>query len=130
MPMRKDTVLRISIDEYDAVLPLSKLPELPRQNIRKIFKMLYDPRNRYYEEAQNVPAAIDAWRQASLRAWENASKRYTDGWRLVNKHSRSKESIAVLARNRRLKNNVKRAKARHDRWAALQAIQAEITKGC
>ena len=44
-PMRKDNVLRISIDDYYAEILLTKLPELPRKNIRKIFTLLHDPRN-------------------------------------------------------------------------------------
>ena len=43
--MRKDNVLRISIDDYYAEILLTKLPELPRKNVRKIFTLLHDPRN-------------------------------------------------------------------------------------
>lgn len=121
--------LHISIDEYEAEIPLRTLPQLPQRNIRKILKMLYDPCNRFCAEVREVPADIDGWVLASKHAWEDASRQYTNGWKLVNKRSRTKESIAILAENRRLKNEVKRAKARYDRWAALQALNIEIMKG-
>lgn len=124
-----DELLRISIDEYVAVILLDKLPELPRQNIRKILKMLYSPRNYFRADTQYLSPAIDRHVQATKHAWEEASQQYTNGWKLVNKRSRTKESIEILAENRRLKNEVKRAKARYDRWAALQTINDEIKKG-
>lgn len=127
--MRKDNVLRISIDDYYAEILLTKLPELPRKNIRKIFTLLHDPRNLFCADASCVAESIRAWVQASKRAWENSSRQYTNEWRLVNRRSRSAKNLEILKNNRRLKNNVKRAKAWHDRWVALQAMQAEIEKG-
>lgn len=127
--MRKDNVLRISIDDYYAEILLTKLPELPRKNVRKIFTLLHDPRNLFYDDASGVAESISAWVQASKRAWEGTSRQYTNEWRLVNRRSRSVKSLEILKNNRRLKNNVKRAKARHDRWVALQAILAETKKG-
>ena len=127
--MRKDNVLRISIDDYYAEILLTKLPELPRKNIRKIFTLLHDPRNLFCADAACVAESISAWVQASKRAWENSRRQYTNEWRLVNRRSRSAKNLEILKNNRRLKNNVKRAKARHDRWVALQAMQAEIEKG-
>lgn len=127
--MRKDNVLRISIDDYYVEILLTKLPELPRKNVRKIFTLLHDPRNLFCADASCVAESISAWVQASKRAWENASRQYTNEWRLVNRRSRSAKNLEILKNNRRLKNNVKRAKARHDRWVALQAMQAEIEKG-
>ena len=121
--MRKDNVLRISIDDYYAEILLTKLPELPRKNIRKIFTLLHDPRNLFCADASCVAESISAWVQASKRVWENSSRQYTNEWRLVNRRSRSAKNLEIL------KNNVKRAKARHDRWVALQAMQAEIEKG-
>ena len=127
--MRKDNVLRISIDDYYAEILLTKLPELPRKNVRKIFTLLHDPRNLFCADTSCVAESISAWVQASKRAWENASRQYANEWRLVNRRSRSAKNLEILKNNRRLKNNVKRAKARHDRWVALQAMQAEIEKG-
>lgn len=92
--------------------------------------MFYNPRNRFYADTQVVPAAIDNWVLVSKNAWEHASQQYTNGWRLIDKKSRSKESIAVLAENRRLKDSVKRAKAQYDRWVTLQTVNDEIMKGC
>lgn len=124
-----DELLRISIDEYDAVILLDKLPELPRQNIRKVLKMLYSPRNYFHADTPSLSPAIDRRVRATKHAWEEASRQYTNGWRLVDKKSRTKESIEILAENRRLKNEVKRAKAQYSRWAALQTINDEIKKG-
>lgn len=121
--MRKDNVLRISIDDYYVEILLTKLPELPRKNVRKIFTLLHDPRNLFCADASCVAESISAWAQASKRAWEDTSRQYTNEWRLVNRRSRSVKSLEIL------KNNVKRAKARHDRWVALQAILAETKKG-
>ena len=128
--MDKTDVLRIRIDDYDANILLEKLPKLPRRNIRKILKMLYDPSNCYYIDAQEtVPAAIDNWVTASKQNWVDASQQYTHGWRLVSQKSRTKKNLEILAENRRLKNQVKRAKAQYDRWMALQALHTEIMKG-
>ena len=76
--MRKDNVLRISIDDYYAEILLTKLPELPRKNIRKIFTLLHDPRNLFCADASCVAESIRAWVQASKRAWENSSRQYTN----------------------------------------------------
>ena len=128
--MDKPDVLRIRIDEYNAQILLEKLSELPRRNIRKILKMLYDPNNCFRADAQEtVPAAIDRWVTASKQSWMDANQQYTDGWKPVNQKSRTKKNLEILTENRRLKNQVKRTKVQYDRWVTLQMLNTEIMKG-
>ena len=109
-----DTLISMQADTFHADIYMDRLIDLPVTNIRKLFKLLH----LYRWEA--VQESKDAWKQASAD--------YVHGWRKVdNPKSRYPAVVKTLKNNGRLTRQLKAAKARHERWAKIQSIWAEIS---
>lgn len=129
--MSDPVLLRIQMGRYSARIALEGLHSLPRRNARKLLRLPHDPRNLYAGEAADLRDRLVAKTAEAERAWLDAGRDFTNGWRYVaNKRSRTEENRAILAENRRLKAAVKRAKANYDHWKAVTALHDEELKGC
>ena len=125
--MERDFI-RIRINDYAAYINLSALHTLPRSNFRRIIRMLEDPEN---QTPEDLCALGEYLREEILRRqvkWEEASRTYVNEWRLVPKSERRKKKYReILAYNRELISDVKRAKALHDKYQNLAAVFTEMT---
>lgn len=101
--MERDFI-RIRIDDYAAGINLSTIHTLPRSSFRRIVRMLVDSRNLMREDVDTL------------------------GGYLQEETSRRKEKYReILEHNRKLKSDVKQAKAMHDKYQALLAIFITMT---
>lgn len=110
-------------------LLLPKIHELPVQNLRKLFAMmLSEPRNNQ-EAIQDTELFLENIVPDSKRAWHDASVRFQQEWRLIEKPvtaRRTKKDIerdsAIRAHNDVLTRAVKKAKRQYERWVKIQAL--------
>lgn len=109
-------------DACRITLYLSKLSDLPFKNIRKLLAIMLS-------EPWHNDAAISTTDQFlkdivadSKAEWVDASRRYQNEWRLIEKPTRrrTKAEIAaaakVKAHNEELSRVLKKAKAQYERW--------------
>lgn len=107
-------------------LLLEKLCELPLANVRKLYAMMLSEPDRNAEAAATLSEYLETAIADSKAAWAQASKAYTDGWRLVpNKRSRTPAAVETLTRNKQLTRAVRRTKAQYERWVKLKTLWAE-----
>lgn len=120
-----DTLISMQADTFHADIYMDRLIDLPVTNIRKLFKLLHLYR---WENERAIDSLVPYLAQAvqeSKDAWKQASADYVHGWRKVdNPKSRHPAVVETLKNNSRL---TKAAKARHERWAKIQSIWAEIS---
>lgn len=115
-------------DTRRITLYLSKLSGLPFKNIRKLFSMMLS-------EPWNNEAAISTTDQFlkdivvdSKAEWADASRRYQNEWRLIEKPARRRTraeisaTAAIKSHNDELSRALKKAKTQHERWVNIQAI--------
>lgn len=123
-----DTLIHIQADTFRADIYMDRLIDLPVTNIRKLFKMLYSYRWENERAIDSLVPYLAGAVQESKDAWKQASADYVNGWRKVdNPKSRHPAVVETLKNNNRLTSKVKAAKARHERWAKIQSIWAEIS---
>lgn len=123
-----DTLISMQADTFHADIYMDRLIDLPVTNIRKLFKMLYSYRWENERAIDSLVPYLAGAVQESKDAWKQASADYVDGWRKVdNPKSRHPAVVETLKNNNRLTSKVKAAKARHERWAKIQSIWAEIS---
>lgn len=113
--------LHLKLGDYALTLYLDKLCDLPAGNFRKVLALI---RAASPDEAAAAAAVLYAYltsaQDTALAAWKQASRDYAAGWeRVTNTRSRRPETIAVLQKNRRLHNAVKRTKALYGRMTAM-----------
>lgn len=107
-------------------LLLEKLCELPLANVRKLYAMMLSEPDRNAEAAATLGEYLETAIADSKAAWEQASKDYQNGWRLVpNKRSRTPAAVETLTRNKQLTRAVRRTKAQYERWVKLKTLWAE-----
>lgn len=123
-----DTLIFMQADTFHADIYMDRLIDLPVTNIRKLFKMLYSYRWENERTIDSLVPYLAGAVQESKDAWKQASADYVNGWRKVdNPKSRHPAVVETLKNNNRLTSKVKAAKARHERWAKIQSIWAEIS---
>ena len=121
-----DTLVHIQADTFRADIYLDRLCDMTISNTRKLFKLMHRWENERAIDSL-VPYLAGAV-QESKDAWKQASADYVNGWRKVdNPKSRHPAVVETLKNNNRLTSKVKAAKARHERWAKIQSIWAEIS---
>lgn len=123
-----DTLISIQADTFHADIYMDRLIDLPVTNIRKLFKLLHLYR---WENERAIDLLVPYLAQAvqeSKDAWKQASADYVHGWRNVDTpKSRHPAVVETLKNNGHLTRQLKAAKARHERWAKIQSIWAEIS---
>ena len=123
-----DTLISMQADTFHADIYMDRLIDLPVTNIRKLFKLLHLYR---WENERAIDSLVPYLAQAvqeSKDAWKQAAADYVHGWRKVdNPKSRHPAVVEILKNNGRLTRQLKAAKARHERWAKIQSIWAEIS---
>lgn len=123
-----DTLISMQADTFHADIYMDRLIDLPVTNIRKLFKLLHLYR---WENERAIDLLVPYLAQAvqeSKDAWKQASADYVHGWRKVdNPKSRHPAVVETLKNNGRLTRQLKAAKVRHERWAKIQSIWAEIS---
>ena len=118
-----DTLVHIQADTFRADIYLDRLCDLTITNTRKLFKLMHrwDFDNR--QAIDRLTAHLEQAIQESEDAWKLASREFTDGWRKVsNPKSRHPAVVETLKNNNRLTRKVKAAKARHERWVKIKAL--------
>lgn len=123
-----DTLISMQADTFHADIYMDRLIDLPVTNIRKLFKLLHLYR---WENERAIDSLVPYLAQAvqeSKDAWKQASADCVHGWRKVDTpKSRHPAVVETLKNNGRLTRQLKAAKARHERWAKIQSIWAEIS---
>lgn len=123
-----DTLVHIQADTFRADIYLDRLCDLTITNTRKLFKLMHLYR---WENERAIDRLVPYLAQAvqeSKDAWKQASADYVHGWRKVDTpKSRHPAVVETLKNNGRLTRHLKAAKARHERWAKIQSIWAEIS---
>jgi len=114
------STVEIRDGEYCAVIILDTLAELPMPNIRKIFKLMkhapgWDDSLKNQLAEEQIADFLKASVTDSEASWKQASSIYTRMWRFSMER-------ASQANNRRLLADVRRTKARHDRFVRIQTI--------
>ena len=128
-----DTLISMQADTFHADIYMDRLIDLPVTNIRKLFKLLHRYR---WENERAIDSLVPYLAQAvqeSKDAWKQASADYVHGWRKVDTpkepppggggNPQKQWPPDPPAQSRQLKA----AKARHERWAKIQSIWAEIS---
>ena len=125
--MERDFI-RIRIDDYAADINLSTIHTLPRSNFRRIVRMLVDSRNLMREDVDTLGGYLQEEISRRKAKWDEASRIYVNEWKLIPRSEmRKKKYREILAHNRELKSDVKRAKAMHDKYQALLDIFITMT---
>jgi len=125
--MERDFI-RIRIDNYAADINLSTVHTLPRSNFRRVVRMLVEPRNLTSEDIDILGGYLQEEISRRKARWEEVSQIYVNEWKLVPRSEmRKKKYRETLAHNRKLKSDVKQAKAMHDKYQALLAIFITMT---
>ena len=125
--MERDFI-RIRIDDYAADINLSTIHTLPRSSFRRIVRMLTDPRNLTHEDADTLGGYLQEEVSRRKAKWDEASRVYINEWKLVPRSEmRKKKYREILEHNRKLKSDVKRAKAPHDTYQTMLAIFITMT---
>lgn len=125
--MERDFI-RIRIDDYAADINLSTIHTLPRSNFRRIVRMLADSRNSMREDVEALGGYLQEEISCRKAKWDEASRIYVNEWKLIPRSEmRKKKYREILEHNRKLKSDVKQAKAMHDKYQALLAIFITMT---
>lgn len=109
-------------------LSLPRLCEMPAKNLRKAFSMLLS-------EPWNNQGALDGLQRflpdmvvQAKADWEQASRNYQNGWRLIEPPTRRRTrqevqaDAAIRANNEALIRAVKKSKALYERWVKIQQL--------
>lgn len=115
-------------DTCRITLSLPRLCEMPAKNLRKAFSMLLS-------EPWNNQEAIDGLQRflpdmvvQAKADWEQASRNYQNGWRLIEPPTRRRTrkevqaDAAIRANNEALIRAVKKSKAHYERWVKIQQL--------
>jgi len=125
--MERDFI-RIRIDDYAADINLSTIHTLPRSSFRRIVRMLVDSRNLMREDVDTLGGYLQEEISRRKEKWDEVSRIYVNEWKLVPRSEmRKKKCREILEHNRKLKSDVKQAKAMHDKYQALLAIFITMT---
>lgn len=123
-----DTLISMQADTFHADIYMDRLIDLPVTNTRKLFKLMHRWDFDNQQAIDRLTNYLEQAIQESEDAWKLASREFTDGWRKVsNPKSRHPAVVETLKNNSRLTRQLKAAKARHERWAKIQSIWAEIS---
>lgn len=123
-----DTLMSMRAGTFHADIYMDRLIDLPVTNIRKLFKLLHLRRWENEQAIDRLVLYLARAVQESKDTWKQASADYVNGWRKVdNPKSRHPAVVETLKNNNRLTSKVKTAKTRHERWAKIQSIWAEIS---
>lgn len=122
MPLSQAEWIRIRIDQYEAEIPVSSLPEWPILKFRKLLKLIRDPGNAFPDEWERLEGRLKeglAVAGAVHRfAEECCAKRHFS----VDKKSRSAAAVWARKHNRSLEDQVKQASRQVKAWEALLKI--------
>ena len=107
---------------FRACIDLRKLHEMTNSHFRKLLRIAYTDLEENEVELDLLETYLERRCASTLEEWDKASRRFTDEWKLVNKHKRDPETLEILRHNRELKKDVARARSLHTRYQALKSI--------
>lgn len=103
--------IHIRIDNYEADISVSSLPELPAPKFRQLLKLIQDPRNTHLDEWD--------WMEERLKvSLEEAESKLAQAKEYHEKPYRP----AARKHNRALESDVKQAERLVKRWKVLKTI--------
>ena len=124
----RDTV-SFSQDSFHATIYLPSLLDLPVKNVRKIFSIMLWDDQESGQAIQDTGLFLENIVPDSKQVWHEASVRYQQEWRLIEKRAtvrRTRKDIerdaAIRAHNNELTRTVKKAKSQYERWVKIQAL--------
>lgn len=117
--------IQIRYGSFHAVLDADSLGEIPRANFRKLLKLAHrDSRNE--AALQELGSILEENMTIAGTAHTKAKEEFSEGWKYVNKKSRTKTAMEIQQENNRLQNAVKRTKAELNLAKSLLKIHNEM----
>ena len=114
-----DNFIEIHDGDFYLKLYLDNLYTFPAVSFRRVMRLL---KKQHPEELARVRAYLQESVSICKAEWDERSKEYTNGWRLVNPRSRSALALEILAENKRLTENLQQAKRLYETYNRLLQI--------
>lgn len=109
--------------DFEAVIDMEIMHTMTNANFTRLLRIAFSAFDENEVELDLLGAYLERRGLETLEAWEQASLRYRNEWRLAkSKNWRDPMTSAILQHNRELKNNVERARSIHQRYTTLKTI--------
>lgn len=112
--------IRIRIDDYEADIPVSSLPEWRIPKFRQLLKLIRDPDNAHPEEWDRLEAHLTRGLEEAKVRLEAAKEAYQEKYISVNPRWQMEEARQQRVMNRSLESDVKRAESQVKHWKSLK----------
>ncbi len=114
--------IHIRIDNYEADISVSSLPELPAPKFRQLLKLIQDPRNTHLDEWDWMEERLKVSLEEAESKLAQAKEYHEKLYRPAARNDHDEQAAWRRKHNRALESDVKQAERLVKRWKVLKTI--------